>query len=73
MRSEIVSMPQPGGRNEEGHVLRAANRQLERAEVYLAAVAHMELDDREAMSSLNRLRTDLYSLRRYLSDRHDRT
>ena len=73
MRSEILSMPQPGERKEQRPLLRAAIRQLERAEVYLAAVAHMELDDREAMRSVNRLRTDVYSLRRYLSDRHDRT
>jgi hypothetical protein len=47
-------------------VLRAASRQLERAELYLAAVAFMELDDREAQRAIARLRTDLESLRQYL-------
>ena len=47
-------------------MLRAAIRQLERADIYLAAVSYMDLDDREAARANNRLRTDLDSLRRYL-------
>ncbi len=42
---------------------------LERAELYLAAVAFMDLDDREAQRAVARLRTDLESLRRYLDAR----
>jgi len=49
-------------------VLRAASRQLERAEIYMAAVAFMDLDDREAQRAVGRLRTDLESLRRYLDE-----
>ena len=49
-------------------MLRAAIRQLERAEIYLAAVAYMDVDDRQAERAVNRLRTDVESLRRYLVD-----
>ncbi|MFI5287975.1 MAG: hypothetical protein ACHQ4F_16920, partial [Candidatus Dormibacteria bacterium] len=54
---------------ERRQVLRAAMRQLERAEIYLAAVAYMELDDKEAQSAVNRLRGGLESLNRYLAER----
>ncbi|MFI5214797.1 MAG: hypothetical protein ACHQU8_09700, partial [Gemmatimonadales bacterium] len=54
---------------ERRQVLRAAMRQLERAEIYLAAVAYMELDDKEAQSAVNRLRVGLESLNRYLAER----
>jgi len=43
-------------------------RQLERAEIYLAAAAFMDLDDREAQRALGKLRTDLEGLRRYLGE-----
>lgn len=49
--------------------MRAAIRQLERAEIYLAAVAYMELGDRQVERSVSKLRTDLESLRRYLAAR----
>ena len=47
-------------------MLRAAIRQLERAEIYLDAVAYMDLGDREADRILGRLRSDLRSLQDYL-------
>ena len=66
MRSAVMQMPSERTPNERRLVLRAASRQLERAELYLAAVAFMELDDREAQRAVGRLRTDLESLRQYL-------
>ena len=48
-------------------MLRAAIRQLERADIYLAAVAYMDIDDRDTRRAVNRLRTDVESLRRYLA------
>jgi acyl-CoA reductase-like NAD-dependent aldehyde dehydrogenase len=68
MRNAVMQMPEARTPNERRQVLRAASRQLERAELYLAAVAFMELDDREADRAIGRLRTDLESLRRYLDE-----
>jgi hypothetical protein len=72
MRNAILQLPSTRTAREQRLVLRAAMRQLERAEIYLAAVAYMELDDREAKRALNQLRTDLESLRRDLGERRDR-
>jgi hypothetical protein len=69
MRSAVLQLPGARTANESRKVLRAAMRQLERAEIYLAAVAYMELDDREAERALNQLRADLQSLVRYLGER----
>lgn len=72
MRSAVLQIPQARTPNEHRQVLRAAIRQLERADVYLAAVAFMDIDDRAARRALNQVRTDVESLRRYLVDlRHD--
>lgn len=72
MRSAILQLPETRTVNERRQVLRAAIRQLERAEIYLAAVAYMELDDREAHRAINRLRTDVESLRRHLGESRNR-
>jgi hypothetical protein len=71
MRSAILQLPETRTAKERRLVLRAAIRQLERAEVYLAAVAYMQLDDREAQRAVNQLRTDVASLSRYLGERRD--
>jgi uncharacterized membrane protein YebE (DUF533 family) len=71
MRSAILQLPETRSANEQRQVLRAAMRQLERAEIYLAAVAYMDLDDRAASRSLNQLRTDLESLKRHLGERRN--
>jgi hypothetical protein len=71
MRSAILQLPETRSANEQRQVLRAAMRQLEHAEIYLAAVAYMELDDRAAIRSLNQLRTDLESLKRHLGERRN--
>jgi acyl-CoA reductase-like NAD-dependent aldehyde dehydrogenase len=68
MRNAILHLPATRTANERRQVLRAAIRQLERAEIYLAAVAYMALDDREANQAINQLRTDAESLRRYLGE-----
>ena len=60
-------MPDVRTAGERRQVLRAAIRQLERAEIYLASVENMELEDRDGRRALGRLRADLESLHRYLS------
>ena len=67
MRTAIVQMPANRTDQERRHVARAAVRQLERAGIYLAAVAHMELDDRDAQRVLAQLRSELDGLRRHLA------
>lgn len=69
MRNAVLQLPKSRNANEQRQVLRAAIRQLERADIYLAAVAYMDLDDREAERAINQLRTDLESLRRYVAER----
>ena len=71
MRNAILQLPEARTANERRQVLRTAIRQLERADLYLAAVAYMELGDREAQRALNQLRTDLVSLERHLSERRN--
>ncbi|MFI5284252.1 MAG: hypothetical protein ACHQ0J_14135 [Candidatus Dormibacterales bacterium] len=66
MRNAILQMPDLRTAGERRQVLRAAIRQLERAEIYLAAVAYMELDDRETQRAINKLRSDVDGLRRSL-------
>ena len=48
-------------------MLRAAIRQIDRAEIYVAAVAYMDLDDRAAERAVARIRADLGSLKQHLS------
>ena len=66
MRNAVVQMPHQRLAHERRQVLRAAIRQLERADVYLAAVVHMELGDWEAGRSLRRIRGEVEQLRSYL-------
>ncbi len=73
MRNAILQVPDNRTASERRQVLRAAMRQLERAEIYLAAVAYMELDDREAQRAVGKLRTDVDSLRRYLAEQRSET
>ena len=68
MRNAILQLPDSRTVSEQRRVLRAAIRQLERAEIYLAAVAYMDLGDPAADRSINQLRTDVESLRRHLSE-----
>jgi len=66
MRNAILQVPETRTANERRQVLRAAIRQLDRAEIYLAAVAYMSLDDRGAQQAVSQMRTDVESLRRHL-------
>jgi hypothetical protein len=68
MRNAVLQLPTARNSSEQRQVLRAAIRQLERADIYLVAVEYMELNDREAQRVLNRLRSDLESLRRYIAE-----
>jgi hypothetical protein len=68
MRSAILQLPSHRDANERRQVLRAAIRQLDRAEIYLAAVAYMDIDDRAAQRSVGQLRSDLNSLKGHLAD-----
>jgi hypothetical protein len=61
-----VQLPGTRSAGEERHVLRAAIRQLERADIYLGAVGAMGLSDRAANRELARLRNDLDALRRHI-------
>lgn len=69
MRNAILRTPEHRSGSESRNVLRAAIRQLERAEIYLAAVASMELGDAPAELVVDDLRGDVKHLIRYLSDR----
>lgn len=69
MRSAVLQLPAVRTESERRQVMRAAIRQLERAELYVAAVAYMELDDRDAARAVAKLRADIDSLRRYLAAR----
>lgn len=68
MRNAILRMPDQRSDNEHRQVLRAALRQLERAEIYLAAVAYMDLGDAAADRALTRLRAELIGLHRHLAE-----
>ncbi|HKW69770.1 MAG TPA: hypothetical protein VJP81_04240 [Candidatus Dormibacteraeota bacterium] len=73
MRTAVLKLPDSRSAGERRQVLRAAIRQLERADIYLAAVAYIEVDDRQAEGTVNRLRNEVESLRRYLVELRNRT
>lgn len=66
MRNAIVRVAETRSAGEERQVLRAAIRQLERADLYLAAVDAMGVADADATRALGRLRRDVEGLRRHL-------
>jgi len=68
MRNAILQLPEQRTTNEQRQVLRAAIRQLDRAEIYLAAVSYMQLDDRAAQRAIRQLRADLDGLKRHLAE-----
>ncbi len=67
MRNAILQLPEQRTTGEQRRVLRAAIRQLDRAEIYLAAVAYMQLDDRAAERFIRQLRADVDGLKRHLA------
>ncbi len=68
MRSAILQLPARRTPGEQRQVIRAAIRQLDRAEIYLAAIAYMNLDDRFARREIDRLRGGVSDLRRHLAE-----
>ena len=66
MRNAMLQPPHVRTAGEHRQVLRAAIRQLERADLYLAAVSCMELDDPPAERAVDSLRNSLEQLRRHL-------
>jgi hypothetical protein len=68
MRNAILQLPEQRTTNEQRQVLRAAIRQLDRAEIYLAAVSYMQLNDRAAERALRQLRADLDGLKWHLAE-----
>lgn len=73
MRSAIVKLPDQRSGNQQRSVLRTAMRQLERADIYIAAVASLDVGDWTAQRAIRQLRDDLESVRRHLSDLRART
>ena len=71
MRAAVLQLPSARTAGESRQVLRAAIRQLDRAEVYFDAVAAMELEDFDARRALDRLKSQTHALRRYLVDRRN--
>jgi hypothetical protein len=72
VRNAILRMPEHRSGPESRQVFRSAIRQLERAEIYLAAVAHMEVGDAPAERVVDDLRGDVKHLIKYLGDRRAR-
>ncbi len=68
MRNALVQLPGYRSSKDERTVMRAAIRQLERADLYLGAVEAMELNDVEARRAVRRLLGDIGSLRRYIAE-----
>lgn len=66
MRNAMLQPPHARTAGEYRQVLRAAIRQLERADLYLAAVSCMGLDDMPAERAVESLRGSLEELRRHL-------
>jgi hypothetical protein len=64
MRSAIVQLPEHRSLNEQRQVLRAAIRQLERADLYIAAVANMDTGEPDVLRAAGAIRSDIESLRR---------
>jgi hypothetical protein len=67
MRNAILQLPEQRTTSEQRQVLRAAIRQLDRAEIYLAAVSYMQLNDRAAERAVRQLRADVDGLKRHLA------
>lgn len=68
MRAAVVRLPGIRTVDHDRQQMRAAARQLERVELYLASIAAMEIGDREARRGIDRLRAESQALRRYLGE-----
>ncbi|HZQ48873.1 MAG TPA: hypothetical protein VFB69_01045 [Candidatus Dormibacteraeota bacterium] len=68
MRNAVMRMPEDRTPEETRRVLRIAVRQLERADLYLAAVASLDIGDDEGQAAIDQIRDDVESLRKHLVD-----
>jgi len=68
VENAILRMPDQGTAAERRRVLRAAIRHLDRAELYIAGAAFMDLGDPVAQRALGKLRSDVESLRHHLTN-----
>ena len=73
MRNAVLQLPASRSDGESRQVLRGAIRQLERADLYLAAVDAMDIGNAESARVLRKLRADLEGLRRHLAELRTRT
>ena len=71
MRNPIFHLPEAPVPDEQRKLLREAIRQLDGADVHLAAISFMDLRDREGQAEVRLLRGDLQNLRRRFVDRRD--
>ena len=67
MRNAIVNLPETRTDAQQRQVLRAAIRQIDRAEDYVGAVTNMDIADADVWRSVRRVRADLEHLRRRLT------
>jgi acyl-CoA reductase-like NAD-dependent aldehyde dehydrogenase len=72
MRNAVLQIPDQRTVAELRRVLRIAVRQLERADMYLGAVASLEMGDEYAQEAIDTIREDVESLRRHLVDQRAR-
>jgi hypothetical protein len=68
MRNAVFPPSDHRPAHDERQALREAIRQLERAAIYIDAVAAMDLADAQAARAVNRVRNDLDGIRHYLID-----
>ncbi|HXC77632.1 MAG TPA: hypothetical protein VNU19_11320 [Candidatus Acidoferrum sp.] len=71
MRNPIFKPSAERSKGELRSVLGAAIRQIDSADLYLAAVTYMDLEDHSIDRAVSRLRADLDGLRRYLAEQRD--
>lgn len=72
MRNAVLQLAEQRSTAEHRRVLRIAIRQLERADLYLAAVASLDLGAEDAEGGIDQIRDDLEVLRRHLVDERAR-
>ena len=69
MLSSIVRLTATRTAGEESRRLTAAVRQLDRADLYLAATTHMEIDDPAAVRTITQLRAEIRSVQKRLHEK----
>ena len=69
MLTSIVRRVATGKPTQTREQLRAAARQLDRADLYLAAASHMEIEDPAAVRAITELRAEIKSVRKSLTEK----